>query len=552
MSKNLRSSIFSTAQQVKELVPSLFRSGLLSNEGGAKAGLMLLPVQARYRFSTAREVEQGYFACPERIALIDDDGQLTYRQLRTNSRTVASYLNQLKSRIGAEEIHLGVMARNGRGIIVPIAAKGFAGGHVYLLNIGSSTEQLVGCIKRDGINMLVIDEEFVPRLPDDLDIPVIVAHRDNKEHTIGGYTSLDEIIATHTPEPLALFPKHGNIVVMSSGTTGVPKGVVRHEPVLPTVLASILNKVPWRANMTVQMTASMFHAWGWACFNIALGMRGTIVTRRIFNPSHVLEDIETYRCDAMISSPIFLKQLTVVEGGEKIDCSSLKFIFSSGNALSPWLVEEVHERFGKILCNLYGSTEISAAAIASIEEINAHPTTAGTVCTGTDMVILDEDDKPCPIGTPGRIFCWNSVTLNGYTDPKIPLSTFEHMVQIGDRGYLDENGLLFVLGRADDMIIVGGENVYPRSVEEVLESMPGVADLYAAGVSDEHWFKRVAVWVVRSDDAEGAALTEDSVREWVAAKLAEHSVPRDVYFVDCLPRNATGKVIPAKLVPAVS
>ena len=357
-------------------------------------------------------------------------------------------------------------------------------------------------------------------------------------------------IATYIPQQrLPFFPKHGPIVVMSSGTTGTPKGVVRVEPVAPTVLAGILTKVPWRAGMRVQITASMFHAWGWAVFNIALGMRGTIVTHRIFDPERVFRDIDEGKLDGMLSSPIFLKDLVNLPDNDRYDCSSLKFIFSSGNALSPWLVEKMHDRFGKNLCNLYGSTEISAVAVASMEEIAQHPTTSGPICTGTDFIILDENDRPCPTGTPGRIFCYNTVTLRGYTDPNIPMTQYGHLIQIGDRGYLDENGFLFVLGRADDMIIVGGENVYPRSVEEVLEEMPGIADMYAGGVEDEDTFKRIAVWVVRSDDYAGQNLTTEAIQNWVLDRLAAHSVPRDVHFVDSLPRTATGKVMPRQLVP---
>ena len=534
-----------TMVQLKDLVPALLKSGVISTEGGLKAMLATPLVLARYRFTTAREVEQGAIACPHRTALIDDSGSLTYSQLQTNARIFAAYLRDTMN----GNIHMGVMARNGRGIIYPMAAKGFAGATIYLQNIGSSKEQLTNCLKRDGVNILVIDEEFIDRFDADaMDIPVIIAHRDsNRDY---GYPDLESIIATYIPQRrLPFFPKHGPIVVMSSGTTGTPKGVVRVEPVAPTVLAGILTKVPWRAGMRVQITASMFHAWGWAVFNIALGMRGTIVTHRIFDPEQVFRDIDEGKLDGMLSSPIFLKDLVNLPDNDRYDCSSLKFIFSSGNALSPWLVEKMHERFGKNLCNLYGSTEISAVAVASMEEIAQHPTTSGPICTGTDFIILDENDRPCPTGTPGRIFCYNTVTLRGYTDPNIPMTQYGHLIQIGDRGYLDENGFLFVLGRADDMIIVGGENVYPRSVEEVLEEMPGIADMYAGGVEDEDTFKRIAVWVVRSDDHAGQNLTTEAIQNWVLDRLAAHSVPRDVHFVDALPRTATGKVMPRQLVP---
>lgn len=540
-------SFASTAMDLAKLVPAFHNAGLLSTEGSVKAAVRLPEVLARYRFTTAREVEQGYNVCPKRIAIIDDAGELTYEQLRNNSHTIACYFLSL----GIEDLRVGIMARNSRGIVYPLAAKGYAGAGVYLLNIGSSTEQLVGCINRDGINVLVIDEEFLDRLPEDTgNLHVIVGFRETTAHERATeFTSLDEILHSwaRTPQAakvkLPLFPAHGPVVLMSSGTTGTPKGVVRPEPVIPAVVASLLGHVPWRANMRLQLTASIFHTWGWGCLNIALAGRSTISMHRIFNPAQIMADIESQKLEGMFSSPIFLKEMVDLPG----DTSSLKFIISSGHALSPWLVEAVHKRFGKILCNLYGSTEISAAAIAGMDDLVESPTVAGHICVGTDLVILDEQDRPAPRGEIGRIFCANSTTLSGYTDPSTPMNTYGHMVQIGDRGFLDEAGRLHVMGRADDMIIVGGENVFPRSVEEVLEPMPGVKDIFATGVEDSKMFSRVAVWVVRAKDSAGKALDEHKVRDWVLHRLAEHSVPRDVHFVDSLPRNATGKVVKAKL-----
>ena len=118
---------------------------------------------------------------------------------------------------------------------------------------------------------------------------------------------------------------------------------------------------------------------------------------------------------------------------------------------------------------------------------------------------------------------------------------------MGDLGYFDEHGYLHVLSRNDDMIIVGGENVHPQSVIEVLEEMPGVDEVYAHGVDDDVMFKRIAVWIVRAGDSAGDALTADSVRDWVRNHLADHSIPRDVHFVEELPRNAIGKVVPRLL-----
>jgi fatty-acyl-CoA synthase len=207
-------------------------------------------------------------------------------------------------------------------------------------------------------------------------------------------------------------------------------------------------------------------------------------------------------------------------------------------------VRHAQERFGPILCNVYGSTELTLASVASAEELAADPTTSGKVAIGTQLKILDDNGREVPTGTVGQIHLRNSTTLTGYTNPGIPVDKVGELVRIGDLGYLDEEGHLRVLGRIDDMIIVGGENVYPGSVDAILDAMPGVADVYSAGVEDDVTFRRIAAWIVREDSARGAALTADDVRDHVRERLAEHSIPRDVHFIDELPRNATGKVMP--------
>ena len=534
-----------TARALGAFLPSVVRSGILSHRGGPGQVAAL----GRYWFTTAREVEQGHLAAPHRLALIDDDGELTYTQLRENSRTLARHLVDL----GLDEIRLGVMARNGRGIIYPLAAKGYAGAGIYLLNVGSAAEQLSGCIVENDINVLVIDDEFLGRLDPALvekrGLHVIVGH-ESREHpestTLRGIVEKPWLTA-HVQLPR--LPQHGPIVLMSSGTTGIPKGVMRPEPRLPLVLAGMLKKVPWRADIRVQLHASMFHTWGWGALNIALAARATIVTHRVFDPEQVLRDIDEHGLEAMVTSPVFLKQILEVPGNDRYDTSRLEFIVSSGHALTPHLVEQTIERFGPILCNVYGSTELTLASVASAEELAADPTTSGKVAIGTRLKILDDAGKEVPTGTIGQVHLRNSTTLTGYTNPDIPVDRVGDLVSIGDLGYLDEHGHLRVLGRVDDMIIVGGENVFPRSVDEVLDAMPGVADVYSGGVADDTTFRRVATWIVREDSAEGAALTADAVRDFVRTNLAEHSIPRDVHFIDELPRNATGKVVP-RLLPA--
>ncbi|MCP1388521.1 AMP-binding protein [Corynebacterium sp. TA-R-1] len=528
-------------------VPAVIRAGLVSTEGGPRAAAALLPNLARYWFTTAREIEQGAAATPDRTALIDDDGVLSYRQLRAQTRTLAHWLLGQQRDRGLDELRIGVMARNGRGIILPLGAKGYTGGHIFLLNIGSSPEQLRGIFEENNINVLFIDDEFADRLPTGAPvmdgITVVRAYTDDASDATG-LTIGDIVVQTNVDTRLPRYPKHGNLVLMSSGTTGIPKGIVRPEPRMPFVIAGYLEAIPWRSGDTVQLSASIFHTWGWSALQVALATRSTIITRRIFDAEACFRQIEDYRCDGLISSPIFFKQMLDFEGNDQFDTSSLRYLATAGNAVSPALLRRTTDRFGPILANIYGSTELALAAAASPEQMQADPTIVGKVPPGTVLKLYDEDGNEVPTGETGRIFLYNETALKGYTNPNTPMVTINGLVEIGDLGFFDELGFLHVLSRNDDMIIVGGENVHPQSVVEVLEDMPGIDDVYAHGVDDDATFKRIAVWVVRREDDHGEGLSADSVRDWVRARLADHSIPRDVHFIDELPRNAVGKVVP--------
>ena len=504
------------------------RAGMISLGNSPKAALGVIPNLLRFRFTTARAIEQGYLAAPERTALIDDAGLLTYRDLRTQARNVARWILTV-----TDQPRIGVIARNGRGIILPLGAKGYTGGSIFLLNVGSSTEQLRGCIEENDINILFTDDEFLPRITKVTGMVVVDGAKLASISMGGGDAALP------------LFPKHGDIVLMSSGTSGIPKGILRAEPALPFVVTGYLEAIPFRAGDTVQTTASMFHTWGWSALNITLGVGGTIVTQRVFDPDKVFRQLEHFRCDGLISSPIFLKHMLDLEG--EYDTSRLRFIGTAGNALTPLLAERLIDRFGPIVANIYGSTELALAAAADATTVANDPTCVGRVPPGTTLRIYDDAGREVPTGTVGRIFLNNETALRGYTNPDTPMVTIDGLIEMGDLGYFDNQGLLHVVSRSDDMIIVGGENVHPQSVAAVLERMPGIDDLYVGSVDDPDTFKRVAVWGVRADDPDGQALTAASVQAWVRDHLAEHSIPRDVHFVDALPRNATGKVVPREL-----
>ncbi|KGM18098.1 AMP-binding protein [Corynebacterium auriscanis] len=532
-------------------VGTALNSGAVVKGGGLRMKKKLVESITRYGFTAARQAWYAAEVAPNRTAIIDDMGELTYAQVRQKTEAFARALQRMG--LGPEK-NIAVMARNSRVILYPLIAKGFIGANICLLNPASSPIQLQKTIEELDVHTLIIDEEFAGHLPADYTrAQVIVGHAQDLHQPKAPnpewktFQQIIEEAPTEEQEKLPVIPKRGMIVIMSSGTSGTPKAVVNREPLIPTPIADLVTWIPWRAEIMVQQTASMFHSWGWANINLIFAHRATVVLRRVFDPVQAMEDAERYKVNGIITSPIFIKeQLKVAQKGN-YDTSSLEFIVSSGNAMHEDLIRGLHQQFGPIVCNFYGSTENSVVAIAKKEELVDRPAMAGRPVRGVRVKILDDEGNVLPRNTPGRIFARGTLSMRRYANERDTMNIQRGLLEIGDRGYLDDEGRLFVLGRADDMIIVGGENVYPRSVEEVLAPMPGIRDLFAMGVDDEETFKRMAVWVVREDSPEGEALTKESIQEWVHTHLAEHSVPREVTFMDELPRNPTGKVMPRML-----
>ncbi|WP_297666266.1 acyl-CoA synthetase [uncultured Corynebacterium sp.] len=549
--KHLGEAAWAETHAIATGLGTALKSGVVVRGGGVKGKAKLVESIARYGFTAGRQAWYAAEVAPNRTAIIDDIGERTYAEVRSDSLAFARALQRMGLGPGK---NIAVMARNSRVVVYALVAKGFIGADISLLNPASSPVQLQKSMEELDVHTIIIDEEFADRLPADYSrANVIIGYAEDLENPQAPNPEWETFrqVIDHAPseaeEKLPKIPKRGFITILSSGTSGTPKAVVHREPPIPTPIADIITWIPWRAEMMIQQTASMFHSWGWANLNLIFAHRATVVFRRDFDPVQAMEDVERYKVNGIITSPIFIKeQLKVAQNGD-YDASSIEFIVSSGNAMHEDLLRGLHKQFGPVVCNFYGSTENSVVAIAKREELVENPALAGRPVRGVRVKILDDDGNVLPPNTPGRIYARGTMTMRRYAHTRDQMKIKHGLLEIGDRGYLDEEGRLFVLGRADDMIIVGGENVYPRSVEEVLAPMPGIRDLYAKGVDDEESFKRMAVWIVREDNPEGEALTKESVQEWVRDNLAEHSVPREVTFLDELPRNPTGKVMPAKL-----
>jgi fatty-acyl-CoA synthase len=308
----------------------------------------------------------------------------------------------------------------------------------------------------------------------------------------------------------------------------------------------VLSKVPFRARGVTQLCAPIFHALGFSQMLLGIALGSTLVVSRRFDPVDVLDSIESNRVSTLVAVPVMLQRILAADPAEYEgrDFSSLRIIFVSGSALSADLAARTTNVFGPVVYNLYGSTEVAYATVATPADMAAAPGTVGQVVHGTVVKLLDADGAEVPRGQAGRIFVGNAIGFEGYTGGA-DKERIGGLVSSGDVGHFDSNGRLFIDGRDDDMIVSGGENVFPAEVEELLAKHPAVLEAAVTGVSDAEFGQRLKAFVVKRA---GESVTAEEVKEYVKGNLANYKVPRDVEFMRELPRNATGKVLKRELV----
>jgi len=354
---------------------------------------------------------------------------------------------------------------------------------------------------------------------------------------------MGDLVAQGQPRPSTARP--GRQVLLTSGTTGRPKGAARGAPRNPAVVVGLLSRIPYRRSDVTVLAAPAFHAWGFANAALGLALGSTLVLQRRFDAAETLRAVASYRARVLVAVPVMLQRILELPAAEvrALDLSSLEVVAVSGSALPGGLVERAQQALGDVVYSLYGSTEAGWVSVATPADLRRAPNSAGRLLPGVSLRLLDADGRPVPEGASGRIAVRSSLTFGGYTDGG-GKEALEGYLLTGDVGRR-EAGLLFVEGRDDEMIVSGGENVFPTEVEDLLARHPAVGDVAVVGVADEQFGQRLEAWVVRRP---GAAVDEAELTDLVRAELARFKVPRAVHFVDALPRNTTGKVLRRQLV----
>jgi fatty-acyl-CoA synthase len=482
---------------------------------------------------------QGGRKYPSLPAVVDERGTLTYRQVDDMSTALARGLKRLG--IGAGSV-VGLLCRDHRGLIIAMASCGKLGARLVLMNTGFAKPQFAQVCERECVKVVLHDSEFsglLDALPADL--PRVLTWIDDGIDVPVGVQTIDDIIAANPSEPLPAPSKLGGFVVLTSGTTGLPKGAPRDKLSLYAT-AQAIDRVPYPRKGTMVIVSPIFHTTGLGTYLVGAALGNNVITSRRFKPERTLQLIAENKADMLVAVPTMLHRLVELAPDiiAKYDTSSLKVIAISGSALTPELSTRVEDTFGDVLYNMYGSTECAVATIATPDELRSAPGTAGRSPVTCEVVLFDERDQRIDgANKRGRIFIRSGAPFQGYSDGRHK-QIIDGYMSSGDMGHFDENGLLFVDGRDDDMIVSGGENVFPQEIENLLVEREDVSDAAVVGVDDSEFGKRLRAFIVSQP---GAPQDIEEIKLYVKNNLARHKVPRDVVFIDELPRNATGKLL---------
>ena len=477
---------------------------------------------------------------PGQLAIIDDAGELTWREVRDEANKLTQGLKDKGLEAGDS---VALLARNHRYMVIAAVAIMQAGGRILLLNTMASASQLGELSVRENAKFVVLDQEFLTVGETvDRDKLILAWAEADKPADI---PSLDEIAAGKSARNHPKPARHGSVVIFTSGTTGLPKGAKREEPEDLKPLLAFFGSIPYRGNKTVVLAAPLFHSWGLINFGFGLSTVPTYVMRRRFDAVQVIKDIEKYKADVLVVVPLMIQRLVDIDPDvvKKTDTSSLRITASSGSALAGDLANHFMDLYTDSVYNFYGATETGWVTVASPEQLRAAPGTAGTPPFRTNVLILDANGKEVPRGETGVIHVGNDMPFGGYTDGNTKSFT-NGLMSTGDLGHFDEEGRLFVSGRDDDMVISGGENVFPRELEDALIDHPSISDVVVTGIPDKAWGQCLAAYIVVRD---GEKLTEEEIIAYAKERVARFAVPRKMMFLEELPRNPTGKVMKREL-----
>ncbi|QBJ96334.1 fatty-acid--CoA ligase [Rhodococcus sp. ABRD24] len=533
-------------QQWTQAVPAIGSSGILTPVG-PRAAVRLARSLRRYGPTPAMMLAASAIRHPDRVAVIDDTGHLTYRRLQRRAEAIAAALYALAP---SAPRSVGIVCRNHRGFVEALTAGAQLGAELIFINTELPPQQLRAIIIRHDPDILIFDDEYEATVDDAgyTGLRVLAWREDTATST--GIPTLDDLAVQQHPRPPRV-RRAVKITLLTSGTTGLAKGVPRAMKLRAIALlcTTAMATIRLRSSDVVAAAPPFFHGFGLVALFGPLALGGTVIARRRFDAAQMLDDIARHEATVLMGVPVMLQRLLASGLDLAVAQRSLRIIVTGAAPITPNTVSTVIAAFGPILVNGYGSTEAGLVTIATPADLIVAPDTAGRAALGVSVRVLGADRTEAAAGETGLIFVRSGLDYAGYTPDTNARPTAKEIidghVNTGDMGHFDSARRLYIDGRSDDMIVSGGENVFPGEVEACLTAHPRVSDAVVLGVTDPEYGQILHAFVVTTDT--GAAPSDTELKHFVRESLERYKVPKRFIVVDEIPRNASGKVLRAAL-----
>ena len=480
-------------------------------------------------------------ANPDKPAVIEGDEVTSFAELNAEVNRLATGLQSLGFTRGQRAVWCGP---NSREVLVFIHAARKVGLVAVPLSYRFTPEEMHYVIDNSESVLVVVDAEQAQpiasirdRLPTVRDVVVYRGTHD-------GFRTWEEILAAGTEEePSSMGESSGSAMIYTSGTTGKPKGAMRSPPD-PGIVFAMVQELRMGGEEVHLTTGPLYHSGPNAFAFLAHMLAGTIVIMRKFDAHEWVRLTREHKVTSTFSAPTQLKRIVSLpdEVLADLDLSAMHTLIANAAPVPYALKQEVIAKLGDgFLFEIYGSTELGVDTILAPEDQLRKPGSCGKPYGGIEIKVVGDDGSVLPPGQPGELFFRTTLAMDGYHATEEQLAEAgEGWKSVGDVGYLDEEGYVYISDRKKDMIISGGMNIYPAEIEAVIHAHPAVMDAAVFGIPDEEWGEKVHAVV---QPKPGAELDLVALEGFVNERLAGYKRPRSWEIREELPRTESGKLL---------